>query len=63
MLDLSLGSWGLAFLPVLVLLAGILWLKWEAGQVGAVSWFVALIIAYSCFGADWRNFLLCFGIV
>lgn len=54
MLELSLGSWGLAFLPVLVLLAGILWLKWEAGQVGAVSWFVALIIAYSCFGADWR---------
>ncbi len=54
MMDLTLSSWTLAILPVLVLLAGILWFKWEAAQVGAVSWFIALVVASTYFGADWR---------
>ena len=54
MIDLTFVNWTLAILPVLVLLAGILWLKWEAAQVGAVSWFAALVVAFVSFGADWR---------
>lgn len=54
MMDLTLGSWILALLPVLVLLSGLLWLKWDAAQVGSVSWFAAMVIAFAYFGADWR---------
>lgn len=48
----TIGNWLLAITPVLVLIAGILLFKWEASKVGAVSWIVALGIAYFFFGTD-----------
>ena len=48
----TIGNWLLAIAPVLVLIAGILLFKWEASKVGAISWIVALAIAYFSFGTD-----------
>ena len=53
-MPLTIGNWLLAIAPVLVLISGILFFKWEASKVGAVSWVVALGIAYVFFGTDFR---------
>ena len=53
-MELTIGSWLLGFLPVLLLLGGILFLRWEAAKAGAVAWFASLAVACSIFGADLR---------
>lgn len=50
----SVVSWLLAIVPVVLLLAGILVLKWEAAKVGAVAWIAAAIIAMLFFGCDFK---------
>jgi len=51
---LTLGTWLLAFLPILVLLSTILLFRWGAPKAGAVSWFTAVAISVFVFGADAR---------
>ena len=51
---LTFTNWLLAFLPILVLLSTILIFKWGAPKSGAVSWFMAILIAIFAFGADER---------
>lgn len=46
--------WLLAAAPVFALLGGILFLKWEASRVGAISWFIGIFVAYAFFGANAR---------
>lgn len=53
-MQLTPGNWLLAFLPVLLLLGSILFLKWEAAKAGAIAWFASLAVACSLFGADAR---------
>jgi len=45
-MELGIGNWLLAFLPVLLLLGGILFLRWEAAKAGAAAWFVSLAVAW-----------------
>lgn len=47
----------LAILPVVSLLVGILGFKWSVTRVGAISWILALFIAYTFFGAGTRLLL------
>jgi lactate permease len=51
---LSLSNWLLAVLPVLILLGGILFMRWETPKAGAVAWIVALVVAFAVFGANPR---------
>jgi lactate permease len=53
-MELNIGNWLLAFLPVLLLLGSILFLRWEAARAGAIAWFVSLAVAWGVFGADLR---------
>jgi len=57
-MSLTIGSWSLAFLPVLLLLGGILCLHWDAAKAGAIAWFVSLAVAWGLFGADLRLLVL-----
>ena len=50
--ELSLVNVGLAFLPILALMAGILALRWSAPKAGAVAWLIAAAVAFFFFGAD-----------
>ncbi len=50
--ELSLVNVGLAFLPILALMAAILALKWSAPKAGAVAWLIAASAAFLFFGAD-----------
>jgi lactate permease len=52
MLELTVQSWVIAFLPLLALLVSMLWLKWSAPKAGLLSFIVAAICALSFFGAD-----------
>lgn len=49
---LSFVNWGLAFLPILTVLVLMMAFRWSGGKAGAFSWFVAVIIATTVFGAD-----------
>jgi len=51
-MDLTIVSWSLALSPVLLLLGGILCLRWEAAKAGAIAWFVSLAVAWGLFGAN-----------
>jgi lactate permease len=53
-MDLTVGNWLLACLPVLLLMGSILFLRWEAPKAGAGAWFVSLAVAWGGFGADAR---------
>jgi lactate permease len=55
---LTLGTWLLAFLPILMLLSTILFFRWGAPKSGAVSWFTAVAIAIFVFGATPRSLAL-----
>ncbi len=57
-MDLSLTNWLLAMLPVLLLLGGILFMKWEAAKAGALAWILAMLIAFMFFGAGSRLLVL-----
>jgi len=52
MLELSILSWFLAFLPLLVLLATLLGLKWSASRAGIAAWLAAGLCGWLFFGAD-----------
>ena len=52
--DLNFVNVALSALPILVLIATILGLKWSAPRAGAVSWLVVAGIALLFFGADAR---------
>jgi lactate permease len=51
---LTMGTWLLAFLPILTLLTTIVFFHWGAPKAGAISWIVALIIGIFTFGAKSR---------
>ena len=51
-MQLTIDLWIAALLPILVLLATIVGLKWGAPKAGAAAWFVALAIGATLFGAD-----------
>ncbi len=55
-LELNPGSWLLAFLPLLVLLATLIGLKWSAARAGTAALIVAGLSGWLFFGAD--GFLL-----
>ena len=50
-MTLTLVNWLLALSPVLVVLILMLGFKWGGSKAGAVSWFVAILIAVLRFGA------------
>jgi lactate permease len=49
---LFVGKWLLAFLPIIILLFTILFLKWDAPKSGAISWITAVLLGMFVFGAD-----------
>lgn len=49
-MELTLTNWILALLPVLTVLVLMLGLHWGGSRAGAISWFVALIVAAAFFG-------------
>ena len=53
-MPLSIENWILAISPVVVLLVGILLLKWKTSRVGSIALLIAVITAYCIFGADVR---------
>ena len=50
-LDITWISWGLAFLPLAILLLLMLGANWGAAEAGPLSWIVALAVAFFYFGA------------
>ena len=50
-LDITWISWGLAFLPLAILLLLMLGANWGAAEAGPLSWLVALVIAFFYFDA------------
>lgn len=50
-IDITWISWGLAFLPLGLLLLLMLGASWGAAEAGPLSWVVALVIAYFYFDA------------
>ncbi len=50
-IDITWISWGLAFLPLAILLLLMLGASWGAAEAGPLSWVVALAIAFFYFGA------------
>ncbi|MFC1957411.1 L-lactate permease [Chloroflexota bacterium] len=56
MLELNIINWLLAFVPLLVLLATMIGLKWSAFKAGTAAWIVAGFCGWFFFGAD--GFLL-----
>ena len=57
-MHMNIASWLVAALPIIVLLFGILGLKWSTYKIGAVSWMVAAALALLFFGADLQLLLL-----
>ncbi len=53
--DLTLANWLLAALPVVLLIAALLWLKWSAALAGAAAWALAIVLGLAAFGADWDH--------
>ena len=53
-MELSFINWFLAFLPVLVVLALMLGLRWGGARAGAAAWFITLLTAALFFGAGAR---------
>ena len=53
--DLTLANWLLAALPVALLIAALLWLKWSAALAGAAAWALAIALGLAAFGADWDH--------
>ena len=53
--DLTLANWLLAALPVALLIAALLWLKWSAALAGAAAWVLAIALGLAAFGADWDH--------
>lgn len=50
-IDITWVSWGLAFLPLAILLLLMLGANWGAAEAGPLSWIIALAIAFFYFGA------------
>lgn len=50
-IDITWISWGLAFLPLAILLLLMLGANWGAAEAGPLSWIIALAIAFFYFGA------------
>ncbi|MBG0788532.1 MAG: L-lactate permease, partial [Anaerolineaceae bacterium] len=53
-LPLSLWSWLLAFLPVLVVVVLMLVFRWGGSRAGGLGWFTALIVAALAFGSGFE---------
>ncbi len=51
---LTLNNWLLSFLPIFTVVLLMLVFKWSGRRAAAASWLVAALIAYTCFGADWK---------
>jgi lactate permease len=49
---LSVINWGLAFLPILTVLVLMMAFRWSGGKAGALSCFIAAIVAILIFGAN-----------
>ncbi len=52
MLQLNIGTWILAFLPLSVLLVTMIVFKWSAPKAGMAAWIVALLSGWLFFGAN-----------
>ncbi len=53
-MPLNIENWILAISPVVILIVGILLLKWKASRVGSIALLSAAVTAYCFFGADVR---------
>jgi len=53
-LSLSLWTWLLAFLPVLVVVVLMLVFRWGGSRAGGLGWFAAMIVAVLAFGAGFE---------
>ncbi len=51
---LNIENWILAISPVVILLVGILLLRWKTSRVGSIALLAATLVAYCFFGADAR---------
>ena len=52
---LSVFTWFMAFLPILLVLVLMMAFRWSGGKAGAAAWIAAVIIAVTVFGADLRT--------
>jgi lactate permease len=50
--SITAGLWFLGVLPLVVLLFGMLKLKWSAPKAGGVAWLVAMIVGFTAFGGN-----------
>ncbi len=50
--SLSLFNWLLAAIPIVLLVAAILWRGWSAPRAGAIAWLIALSLALLSFGGS-----------
>jgi len=57
-MPLNIGTWVLAATPIIILLIGILLLKWPTYKIGAVSWIVTVLLGAFVFRADMQNIVL-----
>jgi lactate permease len=57
-IELTLINWLLAALPIILLLVGILGLKWSTYKTGAITFIVTWVLGYTLFGADQKILLL-----
>ena len=56
-MPLNIDNWIMAISPVVILLVGILLLRWKTSRVGSIALIAAVCVAYSFFGADIRLIL------
>ena len=52
--ELTVGLWLMAWIPILVVLVLMMWLKMSGGKSGAVAWISSLLIGAYFFGSDLR---------
>ena len=52
--ELSIGLWTVAWVPIIVVLLLMMWLKMSGGKAGAVAWMASLVIGAYFFGADMK---------
>lgn len=50
--EIQFGRWLIALLPIATVLALMLFKRYSGGKAGAISWIVAMVVAYVAFGAD-----------
>lgn len=53
-MPLTIGTWLLALLPVLVVIVLMLGFKWGGARAGAAGWLTALLVAWLFFGSGWQ---------